>query len=182
MDRRICEWSRGTCDLVKEGTATVVERKRSCPGKVRDATNGGAVLAFDDDRLERWTRIGQRIVVEHWGSSNQFPGGPSVLGIAEKTKGDEMTLAVRKTLLGKWKIALENDYKGEWKFNVDGTVDSSTNGARAGKWTIDLSKKQVLIEWNSDAADKLDLPLDPKSTTGSEVGRNNYKREAVKVP
>jgi hypothetical protein len=93
-----------------------------------------------------------------------------------------MTLAVRKTLLGKWNIAMENNYKGEWKFNEDGTVDSSTNGAKAGKWTIDLSKKQVLIKWNSDAADKLDLPLDPKSTTGSQVGRNNYKLEAVKVP
>jgi hypothetical protein len=96
--------------------------------------------------------------------------------------GGAASIAVRKTLLGQWKIAMENDYKGEWKFNVDGTVDSSTNGAKAGKWTIDLSKKQVLIKWNSDAADKLDLPLDPKSTTGSQVGRNNYKLEAVKVP
>jgi hypothetical protein len=102
--------------------------------------------------------------------------------IVARNPGHHMTLAVRKTLLGKWNIAMENAYKGEWKFNVDGTVDSSTNGAKAGKWTIDLSKKQVLIKWNSDAADKLDLPLDPKSTTGSQVGRNNYKLEAVKVP
>ena len=156
--------------------------------------NGVVVLAFDDDRIERWTKIGQRLVVEHWASSDQFPSGPPVLGIAAKMKskdkeqkefrsgGEDMTLAVRKTLLGKWKIAMENDYKGEWKFNVDGTVDSSTNGAKAGKWTIDLSKKQVLIKWNSNAADKLDLPLDPKSTTGSQVGRNNYKLEAVRVP
>jgi hypothetical protein len=183
-----------TCDLVKEGTANVVEPKRSSPGKVRDVMNGVVVLAFDDDRIERWTKIGQRMVVEHWASSDQFPSGPPVLGIAAKMKskdkeqkefrsgGEDMTLAVRKTLLGKWKIAMESDYKGEWKFNVDGTVDSSTNGAKAGKWTIDLSKKQVLIKWNSDAADKLDLPLDPKSTTGSQVGRNNYKLEAVKVP
>jgi hypothetical protein len=183
-----------TCDLVKEGTANVVEPKRSSRGKVRDARNGIVVLVFEDDRIERWTRIGQRMVVEHWASSDQFPGGPPVLGIAAKMKsndkeqkefrsgGEDMTLAVRKTLLGKWTIAMENDYKGEWQFNVDGTVDSSTNGAKAGKWTIDLSKKQVLIKWNSDAADKFDLPLDPKSTTGSQVGRNNYKLEAVKAP
>jgi hypothetical protein len=50
--------------------------------------------------------------------------------------GEDTTLAVRKTLLGKWKIAMESDYQGEWKFNVDGTVDSSTNGVKAGKWTI----------------------------------------------
>jgi len=73
-----------TCDLVKEGTANVVEPKRSCPGKVRDAMNGVVVLAFDDDRIERWTRIGHRMVVEHWASSDQFPGGTPVLGIAER--------------------------------------------------------------------------------------------------
>ena len=174
-----------TCDLVKEGTANVAEPKRSSKGQVRDATNGVVVLAFDDDRIERWTMIGHRVVVEHWASSDQFPGGTPILGIAERAGaggGEETTLAVRKTLLGKWNIAMENNYKGEWKFNEDGTVDSSTNGAKAGKWTIDLSKKQVLIKWCSDAADKLDLPLDPKSTTGSQVGRNNYKLEAVKVP
>ena len=44
-----------------------------------------------------------------------------------------MSLAVRKTLLGNWKIAIENDYDGDWKFNVDGTVDSPPNGAKAGK-------------------------------------------------
>jgi hypothetical protein len=172
-----------TCDLVKEGTAKVVEPKRSSPGTVRDATNGVVVLAFDDDRIERWTKVGHRMVVEHWASADQFPGGPPVLGIAERAGGgDEMTLAVRKTLLGKWNIAMENDSKGEWKFNVDGTVDSSTTGAKAGQWTIDLSKKQVLIKWDSGAADKLDLPLDPRSTTGSQVGRNNSKLAAVKVP
>jgi hypothetical protein len=75
-----------TCDLVKEGTANVVEPKRSSPGKIRDVMNGVMVLAFDDDRIERWTKIGQRMVVEHWASSNQFPGGTPVLGIAEKMK------------------------------------------------------------------------------------------------
>jgi hypothetical protein len=40
----------------------------------------------------------------------------------------------------------------------------------------------VPIEWNSEAADKLDLPLDSKSTAGSQVGCGNYKLEAVKLP
>jgi hypothetical protein len=73
-----------TCDLVKEGTAKVAEPKRSSQGKVRDAMNGVVVLAFDDDRIERWTKIGHRMVVEHWASSDQFPGGTPVLGIAER--------------------------------------------------------------------------------------------------
>ena len=78
-----------TCDLVKEGTANVVEPKRTSPGKVRDIMNGVVVLAFDDDRIERWTKIGQRMVVEHWASSDQFPSGPPVLGIASKMKSKD---------------------------------------------------------------------------------------------
>ncbi|MBP3958380.1 hypothetical protein J8F10_24285 [Gemmata sp. G18] len=76
-----------TCDLVKGGTANVTEPKRRSPGKVRDAMNGVVVLAFDDDRIERWTKIGNRMVVEHWASSDQFPGGVPVLGIAERAAG-----------------------------------------------------------------------------------------------
>lgn len=64
------------CDLAKEGTANVIEPKRSAPGKVLDVMNGVVVLAFDDDRIERWTTIGKRIVVELWASSDQFPSGP----------------------------------------------------------------------------------------------------------
>lgn len=78
-----------TCELVKEGTATVVEPKRSSPGKVCDAMDGVVVLAFDDDRIERWTKIGQRMVVEHWTSSDQFPSGPTVLGIAARMKSKD---------------------------------------------------------------------------------------------
>ena len=64
------------------------EPKRSSPGKVRDVMNGVVVLAFDDDRIERWTRIGQQMVVEHWASSDQFLSGPPVLGIAAKMKSN----------------------------------------------------------------------------------------------
>jgi hypothetical protein len=44
--------------------------------------------------------------------------------------------------------------EGEWKFNEDGTVDSSSTGPKSGKWTIDINKKQVLITWGKDLADK----------------------------
>ena len=76
-----------TCDLVKEGTANVVELKRSCPGKVRHVANGVVELVFDDGRMEHWTKVGQRMVVEHWASSDQFPSGTPVLGIAERAGG-----------------------------------------------------------------------------------------------
>jgi hypothetical protein len=75
-----------SCDLDKDGKANVVEARRSTSGKVRQTTNDVLELVFDDDRIERWAKIGQRIVVEHWPSADQFPGQPPVLGIGEKRK------------------------------------------------------------------------------------------------
>jgi len=88
---------------------------------------------------------------------------------------------VRRVLLGTWKVAVGN-YKGEWTFNDDGSVDSSTSGAKSGKWAIELNKKQVLITWGKDLVDKFELPLDPKATTGWQVGRGNGKITANKAP
>jgi hypothetical protein len=93
-------------------------------------------------------------------------------------KGDAEKLH-RAALLGTWKVTV-GGYKGEWTFKEDGVVDSSTNGAAAGKWAIDTAKKQVLITWQGGLQDKFDLPLNPKGTTGSQVGRMNTKLEAVK--
>jgi hypothetical protein len=45
---------------------------------------GAVVIAFDDDRVERWTPIGQRIVVEHWYPADSFPCATPVLGIAHR--------------------------------------------------------------------------------------------------
>ena len=132
-----------TCDLVKEGTANVIEPKRSSPGKVRDVMNGVVVLAFDDDRIERWTKIGQRMVVEHWASSDQFPSGPPVLGIAEKRsqKASSAPAAVgrrndprrEENLLGKWKIAVF--------FLAAGLCSARADDAEAVKEKIFQAKK-----------------------------------------
>ena len=42
------------------------------------------VIRFADDRLERWTIVGKRIVVEHWCPAAAYPGEARVLGIAER--------------------------------------------------------------------------------------------------
>src|SRR4051812_28130631 len=52
-----------TCEVKKEGTASVVEPRRTAAAKV--TVKGGAfVIACEDDRLERWTPVGKRMVVE----------------------------------------------------------------------------------------------------------------------
>ena len=52
---------------------------------MRDVDKDGAiVITFDDDRTERWTPVGKRMVVEHWYLSAQYPCCKPVLGIAER--------------------------------------------------------------------------------------------------
>lgn len=79
------EFSNGVveaCAFDKD-QATEVEPLRSSNGKaaVRD---GAVVIKFEDDRTERWTKVGKRWVVEHWFPSSAFPEGKPVLGIAEQ--------------------------------------------------------------------------------------------------
>ncbi len=112
-----------------------------------------------------------------------------------KAKKDDLAAAVEKelsafrkepdekfktALLGTWKVSV-GDYKGEWLFKEDGAVDSSTSGAGSGKWALDKAKGAVVVTWNGGAKDKFDLPINPKGTIGSQVGRQNLKLEAVKI-
>jgi hypothetical protein len=71
-----------TCEIKKDGTASVVEPRRASGGKV-SRKDGSFVIACEDDRLERWTPVGSRMVVEHWFPASQLPVATPVLGIAE---------------------------------------------------------------------------------------------------
>jgi hypothetical protein len=83
------------CEVHKDGTTSVVEPLRSSAGKA-EAKGGSIVLVFEDDRVERWTPVGARMVVEHWAASAQFPSGTPVLGIGEleNVKGLKMSIRV----------------------------------------------------------------------------------------
>lgn len=71
-----------SCEIDKDGSATEVEPSRKSTGTV-EVTGGSALIIFKDDRAERWTRVGKRMVVEHWFPASQYPKGTPVLGIAE---------------------------------------------------------------------------------------------------
>ena len=82
-----------TCEIRADWTASVKEPKRTSGGQA--AFQGKAlVVAYDDDRVERWTLVGKRLVVEHWPQSNPLwaghpplrpvPTSTPVLGIAER--------------------------------------------------------------------------------------------------
>jgi hypothetical protein len=81
------------CEIHKDGTASVEEPKRSSSGKATVKDNA-IMIAFEDDRLERWRPVGKRMVVEHWYPGNQEPAVTPVLGVAVRTTwepGDGLT-------------------------------------------------------------------------------------------
>jgi hypothetical protein len=62
----------------------VEEPRRRALGAV--AREGNALLlTFKDDRVERWTPVGERYVVEHWFPGSQRQAVAPVLGIAERS-------------------------------------------------------------------------------------------------
>jgi len=67
------------------GRATVEEPRRKSGGTVVVKGNT-AVITFDDDRVERWTPVGERFVVEHWFPGSRFLTATPVLGIAERAR------------------------------------------------------------------------------------------------
>jgi hypothetical protein len=81
------EFANGVVEKVeikKDGTATVSEPARSSDGKVT-AIQGTFLFVCEDNRVERWTPVGKRMVVEHWASADQYPNGTPVRGIADVT-------------------------------------------------------------------------------------------------
>jgi hypothetical protein len=86
--RWVVEFANGVaevCEIGQDGAASVAEPRRSSGGKVT-ARDGAVVVAYDDDRVERWTPVGRRAVVEHWYPGAAFPSGAPVLGIARRVR------------------------------------------------------------------------------------------------
>jgi hypothetical protein len=73
------------CDFFPfDGPHVLVEEpRRRALGSVAVA-GGSVLLTFQDDRVERWTPVGQRYVVEHLFPGSRMPQVAPVLGIAER--------------------------------------------------------------------------------------------------
>jgi hypothetical protein len=72
------------CVIQKDSTASVVQPVRISGGKA--VVNGRSVLiVFENGRVQRWTPVSKRFVVEHWFPGSQFPtASAGVLGIGER--------------------------------------------------------------------------------------------------
>jgi hypothetical protein len=70
-----------TCTVQPNGAAHVVEPARNAAG--RASVNGGsAVIVSKDDRIERWTKVGGVMRVEHWFPASSYPAGVPARGVA----------------------------------------------------------------------------------------------------
>jgi hypothetical protein len=78
FENGIVEW----CTIGSDRTASVLEKARNSPGRT-EARGGSLLITYDDDRIERWTAVGRRAVVEHWFPAAAYPLGTPVWGIAE---------------------------------------------------------------------------------------------------
>ena len=79
------EFSNGVtevCQIGNGGESTVEEPRRRSNG-MAEVKGGSVVITFNDNRVERWTPVGKRYVVEHWFPASQVPVTTPVLGIAE---------------------------------------------------------------------------------------------------
>ena len=82
------EFANGVVEKVEaktDATVTVSEPGRTSGGKAT-ALAGAILVVFEDDRVERWTAVGRRMVVEHWAPATQFPNGTPVRGIADRAE------------------------------------------------------------------------------------------------
>jgi hypothetical protein len=67
-------------------TVSASEPKRSADGKA-EVKGNALVITFADDRVERWTTVDKRVVVEHFFPGAEFPAGARVLGIGGASEG-----------------------------------------------------------------------------------------------
>lgn len=70
------------CVIRNDRTASVMETHRTAAGRA-ETVAGALVVRYDDDRVERWTAVDRRAVVEHWFPGSTYPQGKPVLGIAK---------------------------------------------------------------------------------------------------
>ena len=72
-----------TCEVRTDWTACESEPKRSADGKAEMKDNA-LIITFADDRVERWTAVDKRVVVEHFFPGSEYPARSRVLGIADR--------------------------------------------------------------------------------------------------
>lgn len=155
-----------TCDVRADGTASEAEPKRSADGKAELKENA-LVISFADDRVERWTAIDKRMVVEHFFPGSEYPSGSRVLGIAAILPADASN-SDKGNVQGRWRVvSAEGGGQPEafaesaggpaqttWTFAGDSLTQAVRNPARPGS----------RIQFFPEAKTAFAFQLDPSKT------------------
>ena len=74
-------------EIRNENIATVTAQAPVWSSQGRVKFNGKSVtITYRDERVERWTPVGNRMIVEHWCPATRIPKTALVLGIGERAK------------------------------------------------------------------------------------------------
>ena len=73
------------CNVNADATTSVTEPLRTAAGNA-EVRGRSVVIFYEDNRVERWTSVGDRYVVEHWFPAATFETERPVLGIADREK------------------------------------------------------------------------------------------------
>jgi hypothetical protein len=73
------------CLIGNGGETTVTEPGRGAHG-MAEFHGGSFIITYNDNRVERWTPVGKRFVVEHWFPGSRLPTVTPVLGIADRIR------------------------------------------------------------------------------------------------
>ena len=88
VGRWTVEFANGVTEVCEirtlDWSATVVEPGRTSNGRIT-VKDGSLLIVYDDDRVERLTPVGQRIIVEHWNPGAGLRSAPPVPGIATRS-------------------------------------------------------------------------------------------------
>jgi hypothetical protein len=82
-DVTFADGTTGTRTIKQDEVNAVIKDKWSF-AKKPVAEEGAFVIRYEDDRVERWTRVGEQIVVERWASAAGFPSARPLQGVAQK--------------------------------------------------------------------------------------------------
>lgn len=70
------------CNIGNGGECNVADPGWRSVG-MAEVKGGSIVITYGHDRVERWTPVGNRCVVEHWYPASKLPTVTPVLGIAD---------------------------------------------------------------------------------------------------
>jgi hypothetical protein len=170
---------------------TVVQQESKVRGKPYPDATGKWTLEPEKNRVYiRWnnnTDNALELPIDPKGTGGQILPRERMEAVKKADKADPGTADdIQKIIVGTWQMTI-GGYRGTWEFKKDGTVSqegSAWNGRpiadNSGKWIVEAEKKRVLLKWDNGAMDQMDLPLDPKGTTGSMIGRNEAKLLGIK--